>query len=275
MSAGRLQLPRRLARALGRSLALALLVVGCAAQAGKPRMSELPGGAQMIYLPAEASDHRYAPVVLLPYTGGSAQDLYRWKYRNFFKQHPRSDIVFILPPEEGDYDDYETGEDWAETVMEWEAEIGAILDEAAAALPLDRSRVVLAGHSMGGDMAWALMQRQPERYAGAVIMGSRCNWRQHGSPQKLAERAVRVAFSVGEKEREVRRSGAQLARGLLEKFGVLVRWDDMPGGHTPAPGHLFAEQLDFVLKKLPEAQPGAVDASSALEPHMPKQASGR
>jgi predicted esterase len=234
-------------------LALALLLAGGQAQAARPEVRELPGGAQLVYLPRENPEHRYAPIVLLPYTGGSAQDLYRWKYRNFFRQHRRSDVVFVLPPEEGDYDDYETGEDWAETVMEWEREIGAILDEAAAALPLDRSRVVLAGHSMGGDMAWALMQRQPERYAGAVIMGSRCNWRQQGSPQKLAERAVRVAFAVGEKEREVRRRGAQLARGLLEQFGVPVRWDDLPGGHVPAPGRLFSEQLDFVLGRLPVA----------------------
>jgi pimeloyl-ACP methyl ester carboxylesterase len=250
MSAGRRQRPLQ---TLAQLVALALLAAGGAAQAAKPRISELPGGAQVVYLPSEAADHRYAPVVLLPYTGGSAQDLYRWKYRDFFRQHSRSDIVLILPPEEGDYDDYETGEDWAETVMDWEEDLAEILDEAAARLPLDRSRVVLAGHSMGGDMAWALMQRQPDRYAGAVIMGSRCNWRQHGSPQKLAERAVRVAFSVGEKEREVRRRGAQLARGLLEKFGVLVRWDDMPGGHTPAPGRLFSEQLDFVLERLPVA----------------------
>lgn len=245
---------RRLLRVAAHGLALGLLTTGFAAQAGKPRIAELPSGAQVVYKPSDSPEHQYAPVVLLPYTGGSAQDLYRWKYSQYFSKHSRSDIVLILPPEEGDSDDYETGEDWAETVAEWEEELKEILDEASAKLPLDRSRIVLAGHSMGGDMAWALMQRQPELYAGAVIMGSRCNWRQHGSPQKLSDRAVRVAFSVGEKEREVRRRGAQRARGLLEKFGVLVRWDDMPGGHHPASGKLFSEQIDFVLNKLPPTQ---------------------
>lgn len=245
---------RRLLRVAARGLALGLLSTGVAAQAGKPRIAELPSGAQVVYEPSDSPGHQYAAVVLLPYTGGSAQDLYRWKYSGYFNKHSRSDIVLILPPEEGDFDDYETGEDWAETVSEWEEELKETLDEASAKLPLDRSRIVLAGHSMGGDMAWALMQRQPDRYAGAVIMGSRCNWRQFGSPRKLGERAVRVAFSVGQKEKEVRRKGAQLARGLLEKFGVLVRWDDMPGGHQPAPGQLFAEQIDFVLNKPPPTQ---------------------
>lgn len=243
---------RRLLRVVAGSLAAVLLLPGIAAHAGKPRMIELSSGAQVVYEPSDAPDHRYAPIVLLPYTGGSAQDLYRWKYRSFFNQHSRSDIVLILPPESGDADDYETGEDWAETVAEWEEELAETLDEAAEVVKLDRERVILAGHSMGGDMAWALMQRKPDRYAGAVIMGSRCNWRQRGSPEKLASRSVRVAFSVGEKEREIRRKGAQLARGVLEKVGVLVRWDDMPGGHIPAPNRLFSEQLDFVLNKLPE-----------------------
>jgi predicted esterase len=242
----------QLLRLLAGSLAAVLLLPGIAAHAGKPRVIELPSGAQLVYEPTDAPDHRYAPIVLLPYTGGSAQDLYRWKYRSFFNQHSRSDIVLILPPESGDADDYETGEDWAETVAEWEEDLAETLDEAAEVVKLDRERVILAGHSMGGDMAWALMQRKPDRYAGAVIMGSRCNWRQYGSPEKLASRSVRVAFSVGEKEREVRRKGAQLARGVLEKVGVLVRWDDMPGGHVPAPNKLFSDQLDFVLNKLPE-----------------------
>jgi pimeloyl-ACP methyl ester carboxylesterase len=243
---------KRVMRIAARGLALGLLSTGLAAHAGKPRMIELPSGAQVVYQPTEAPEHRYAPVVLLPYTGGSAQDLYRWKYSGYFSKHSRQDIVLILPPEEGDFDDYETGEDWAETVAEWEEELRETLDEASERLPLDRDRIVLAGHSMGGDMAWALMQRRPDRYAGAVIMGSRCNWREYGSPQKLSQRAVRVAFSVGQKEKEVRRKGAQLARGLLEKFGVLVRWDDTPGGHVPAPGKLFSEQIDFVLAKLPQ-----------------------
>lgn len=238
-------------RLLACGLALGLLAAASVVHAGKPRITELPGGAQVVYQTTQAPDHRYVPVVLLPYTGGSAQDLYRWHYSGHFNKHRRSDIVLILPPEEGDYDDYETAEDWAETVSEWEEDLAEILDETARQLPLDRERIVLAGHSMGGDMAWALMQRQPDRYAGAIIMGSRCNWRQFGSPEKLAERAVRVAFSVGEKEREVRRRGAQLARGLLEKFGVPVRWDDVPGGHHPAPGRLFEQQIDFVLNRLP------------------------
>lgn len=217
------------------------------AQAATPRIVELSGGAEMVYQPVAAAGHLYTPVILLPYTGGTAQDLYNWKYRSYFNNHPKSDVVLILPPEEGDDDDYETGEDWAETVREWEEDLAQILDEANAQLPLDRDKVVLAGHSMGGDMAWALMQRKPDRYTGAVIMGSRCNWREQGSPKKLAERAVRVVFSIGDKELKVRRQGAEMARGLLEKFGVNVRWDEPSGGHVPAPGKLFFDQIDYVL----------------------------
>lgn len=234
-------------RHLARAAVIGLFGAASAAQAAKPQIVELPSGAEVVYQPVAAAGHLYTPVVLLPYTGGSAQDLYRWKYRSYFNTHPKSDVVLILPPDEGDYDDYETGEDWAETVSEWEEEVEEILNEANAQLPLDRDKVVLAGHSMGGDMAWALMQRKPDRYTGAVIMGSRCNWREQGSPKKLAERAVRVVFSIGAKEQQVRRKGAELARGLLEKFGVNVRWDETPGGHVPAPGKLFFDQIDYVL----------------------------
>jgi predicted esterase len=233
------------------AVAAALLCAALPARADRPQQVELPSGAQMVYQPAAAPAQRYTPVVLLPYTGGSAQDLYRWKYRDYFNRHGKPGVSFILPQKAGDFSDYKTGSAWARTVGNWEAELQSVLNEAAAQLPLDRDRVVLAGFSMGGDMAWALMQRQPERYAGAVIMGSRCTWRESGSPEKLADSAVRVAFSVGDKEREARRRGAQLARSLLEKFGVLVRWDNVPGSHLPAPGKLFAEQVDFVLQKLP------------------------
>ena len=231
--------------------AIGLLGAAHAAHAAKPSTLELPSGAQVVYQPVKDKNHVYKPVVLLPYTGGSAQDLYRWKYRSYFNSHPKSDLLLILPPEEGDYDDYETGEDWAETVAEWEGELEEMLDETAERFALDQKSIVLAGHSMGGDMAWALMQRKPDRYTGAVIMGSRCNWRESGSPKKLAKRAARVVFSVGTKEMSVRRKGAELARGLLEKFGVRVRWDETPGGHVPAPGKLFFEQIDFVLNPPP------------------------
>lgn len=237
---------------LSHAMGLALMLAGLSAQAAKPVTVELPSDALLVYQPSDNPEQRYHPVVLLPYTGGSGQDLYRWKYRNYFSKHGKSDIAFILPPTEGDADDYATGEDWAETVQDWEEELQVVLNEASARLRMDRERVVLAGHSMGGDMAWALMQRKPDRYAGAVIMGSRCNWRQRNAPEKLAERMTRVAFSVGEREREVRRKGAQLARGLLEKAGVNVLWDDVPGsGHHPAHVDLFARQLDFVLDRMP------------------------
>jgi predicted peptidase len=51
----------------------------------------------------------------------------------------------------------------------WETgELLAVLDEAEETMPVDRSRVVLTGLSMGGYGCWALVMTAPERFAAVV-----------------------------------------------------------------------------------------------------------
>jgi pimeloyl-ACP methyl ester carboxylesterase len=119
----------------------------------------------------------------------------------------------------------------------------------AAELGLDTTRVVLAGHSLGGDLAWAIALRNPTRIHGAVVMGSRASYRATAADHRvLAERGVRFAFLMGTEEGAGRRSGARRAADLLGQLGVASRWDDVPGGgHVQAPLPMLAQALGFVL----------------------------
>ena len=136
------------------------------------------------------STRSYPVVVMLPASNGTADAMLR-------EYSPPGDVVVVLSAGLGTTDDYRTNEIWARTIERYERQLRADLDLLAVS-HVDTSRVVLAGFSMGGDLAWALAVRNAARVKGAVVMGSRMSYRgPPGAPRDLRERGIRIAVVMG------------------------------------------------------------------------------
>lgn len=187
-----------------------------------------------------------ALLVLLPYTDGSAQDLLRLWYAESLPDHVLARGYLLLIPElRGARTDYRGRGAWQATLERYQQALDADIDEAVRDYGADASRVVLAGHSMGGDLAWALPLREPERYAGAVIMGSQASYRDSAALARLAERGVRLFLYTG--DADPRRKSMRSAIALLDEAGVAHRETSAPGRHVPAPASLFLQGIDYAF----------------------------
>ena len=100
---------------------------------------------------------------------------------------------------------------------------------------------------MGGDLSWALSQRNPERFRGAIVMGSRASYRADAKTAALAP-SRRYFFTMGELEDPERITAAKHAVTFLERSKLAHRHVVVPqGGHESAPLPTFLEALEFVL----------------------------
>ncbi|MEK7667479.1 MAG: hypothetical protein AAB409_02405 [Gemmatimonadota bacterium] len=225
--------------------------------------------------PGYDSTRSYPAVVLLPFTGGGAPRLLsayaaqaglRSRARDSAEQQLAALLGYMYPQGAGREafavmlsggwgreEDYATADAWSATIVRYEDEILADLSVFAARHSLDTTRIVLAGYSMGGDLAWALSLRNPRRFRGAIVMGSRASYRTAASRMTvLAAREARYFFTVGDHEEPVRLEGARAAAGLLERHGVAHRLRVIPEtGHDPAPLEEFEQALRFVLWNSP------------------------
>ena len=185
-------------------------------------------------------------VVFLPYTTGTASEL----IANYLGDTPDG-FASILLAGRGSAHDYSTGPNWAATIARYERQLFADLARFAAR-GLDTTRVVLAGFSLGGDLAWALALRNPSRITGAVVMGSRASYRARAADhQALAANGRRFFLSLGAGEQPARTAGAQAAAALLAQLGVEHRMIESGAGHAPAAAPAFSEGLRFVLGSRP------------------------
>lgn len=94
-----------------------------------------------------------------------------------------------------------------------------LVDALAARWPIDTSRVLLVGHSMGAGQAASAAARAPERFAAVALLGGGGGI---GKGQGLAGRP----FFVGAGERDFGRSGALSLHKALGKAGADVRWHE-------------------------------------------------
>lgn len=234
----------------------------------RPDVAIRPG---TLVLPRAADRSRPLPVVVfLPATFGTARMLLqeyvgsdalpgdevaradafdRWAAEALPQAAGGPGFAAVLVAGTGSPYDYASGPNWSATIQRYERQVFADLRRFAAAHPLDTTRVVLAGFSLGGDLAWALALRNPDRFAGAVVMGSRASYRSRGADhQALAAGRRRFVLSLGADEDPARVAGAQAAARLLAQLGVEHRLLEAGAGHAAAPAAAFAEALRFVLR---------------------------
>lgn len=197
-----------------------------------------------IVLPEDYSaDSVFPVVVFLPYTNGDSEE----QARAFgFRPGEHTGSVIVLPPGRFSTDDYLP--DFLRFVDWYEERLLADLEELEQSHSIDTARIVLAGYSLGGDLAWALSVRNPRLFAGAVVGGSRSSYPAGGGVlQQLAGNAFRGAFLIGERDSPQRFDGLNLARARLEDAGAEVLYREYPGGHVNPPVELAQEALIFSL----------------------------
>lgn len=200
----------------------------------------------VVHLP-DASGPRPA-LILLPFTGGDAQRLHDWRYAETLPALARElGLIVVVPQGRGRGDDYATGEAWNRTLQGYSQRLAADADEIVRAHGADPKRIVLAGYSMGGDLAWALPQRDPERYAGAVVMGSRASFRAKGALERLSARGFHYFMFMGEHEEAARKQGMDGARVALVKANISFENAAATEGHIPAPPEVFDRAVRYAL----------------------------
>lgn len=217
---------------------------------------DLGSDSQAIVLSASGKPSRLPALVMLPYTEGTSLAIYS-RYSTAIKRFAKNTpLVVVLPPgsnDRGDYDDYE---DFAELIVEWDVKVRAAVRELAAGGWIDPSRVVLGGHSMGGDLSWALALRRPADYHGALVMGSRCSYRPKTAFGKHPTPSFFLAMGVSDSDS--RRRGMHSAVRFLAYRGKHFLYRQYKGGHVSAPDSMFLSGLSFLMNTpRPAAKPPA------------------
>jgi pimeloyl-ACP methyl ester carboxylesterase len=204
-----------------------------------------PQEETLIFLPPDYRDGvRYPVIIFLPCTGGSA-------LRTFKAYTPVMELfsfIAILPYGTGSEEDH-TGEGFAACIARYEPRIEEALASARSAYGIDEERIIVAGYSLGGDLSWALSMRHPQRYRGAIMMGTRCGYPASTETlETLRRRDFRAFFVTGDDELPARLKGIRAANELLTSKRIRTVYVERPGGHDPATIQEFKQALDFILK---------------------------
>jgi pimeloyl-ACP methyl ester carboxylesterase len=210
----------------------------------------------------------YPVVVMLPFTGGDAEYMYNaYAYEagsgsatlqekltailNVFNanrpESPRKFAV-MLPKGTGSRKDH-SWRGFEMCFLRYEERVLKDLQKFSQLYNLDTSRIYLSGVSLGGDLSWALSLRNPEKFAGAVVMGSRCSYPPpRGTLQQMFDKNYAFFMTMGMKEANDRLTGMRYSRKQLDSMQVLNIYKEMPDlYHNKAPLWLFLEGVDYLL----------------------------
>lgn len=149
---------------------------------------ELEGGGEMRYaisVPAgyDASSEELRPVILALHPGGRSEYYGSWFMQSIVEPALRDWEGVIVAPDVPD-------ESWATEVSE--RAVMALLEDVVAEHPIDRSRVLVTGFSMGGRGTWYLATRHADFFTGAVVMATGPG---RGSLESLAEMPLYIIHS--------------------------------------------------------------------------------
>ncbi len=100
-------------------------------------------------------------------------------------------------------------------------DLPALIEALTERYRVDRSRVLLIGHSMGAMQAVSQASAKPQAFAAVAALGG------GGSPRK-SDALAKVPFFVAAGERDFGRGGAQSLATQLEQFGVDASYREYP-----------------------------------------------
>lgn len=166
---------------------------------------------------------------------------------------PQGPLAFQAGPGMVGYGWFPLSEGRPPDPAEIEASLGLVrdfLDAAHERYPIDRNRLVLAGFSQGGFMAYQLALRQPARYAGLMALSS---W----LPKELAQTIERTPEHAelptlvihGSSDPMIAIDRAYDSRDALLALGVPLVFREYEMGHEIKPDAL-REMLGWLEEKV-------------------------
>ena len=204
----------------------------------------LTGGAVALLPDNYDARKTYPVVVLFPFTGGRASTLYNEAFAFSFRGKQEVPYIVVILPDLVRATDYATGAAWSALIALFDATVqslGASLREQQ----LQMSKLILAGYSVGGDLSWALLLRNPSLVGGAIIMASRSTYRGSAKDLKtLADDKAKVAFVCGTADERL--GPLRDAANLLQKNQIANRVETVDGAdHVSVVSHpSFSETLN-------------------------------
>ena len=258
-----------------RSTLFLIFVLTCntVAQTGTTKSPVVTEDGTIVVFPdGYRADGKYPVVYLLPYTGGTAAGLLSmwagWqkepvetKFQKLLKilypaddERQRKGFIAVLPPEKGHLDGDGSWDGFQITIDRWEKKIKGDLATFIPTYGIDPKKVVVAGFSLGGDLSWALPIRNPDLFAGAVVMGSHCSygwdldWRRDQGIAKLGKNGFRFVLTMGENEDGFRVEGFNEGKARLEESDIAFIYKAVPNkAHHAATPDILKESLDYIL----------------------------
>lgn len=193
----------------------------------QPRPAYLDEPAKLEIIGNITDGEKYPLVIFLPFTTGSAS-----KYFSHVGPYVGLENYFAVVPqgtaETGDYlPDFYSYIGW------FEKRVMTDLIEILNKYPIDKSKIYISGFSLGGDLSWALLIRQKELLAGALILGSRCSYVPTQKDLKyLKDHKKKIVLLIGDEDTPERVKGMLAASKLSEKNGLLYWHWKFRGDHT-------------------------------------------
>lgn len=213
------------------------------------RSSErFPKGHSVIFLPADYDPDKRYPVLVDP---GGLYSLfgYPWPSRPVslksfdpeaarklpldptFK--PERSLIILIPMDFDEGWDIRTWEGFSALIEACEVRVLADLEKIEKWYGVDSSRIGMCGSSASADLSWAVTNRHPEVFRGAVVHGSRCSYIDKAKIRDLARTDSRYYLTIAANDKPVRVNGMEHAKRLLDEAGVEnVYIKTEKGGHS-------------------------------------------
>lgn len=164
---------------------------------------------------------------------------------------PQGPVEFSIPPGIPGYGWFRLGPDGQsdpDEVARAPEHVRQFLDAAAERYPIDRRKTVLMGFSQGGVLAYDLALRDPERFAGLVVLSA---WLPgpiaEGIPASPAHANLPALVIHGTQDDLMPVARGQESRDLLLKLGIPLTYREFDMGHEVHP-----ESLKLLVEWLEE-----------------------
>lgn len=207
-----------------------------------------PREHSLIFLPADYDPNRRYPVLVdlqglvtafgYPFTGRpvslGSYDAEAVKTIRFDAETGSQRSLIILIPMNFDKgQDFSTWEGFSSLIETCEQRVLSDLEKIEQWYSVDTSRVGLCGFSIGADLSWALSNRYPEVFCGAVVHGSRCGYIDKARIRELTRNDSRLYLTIAGDDLPARVNGMENAKRLLDEAGVEnVYVKKETGGHN-------------------------------------------
>jgi predicted esterase len=137
---------------------------------------------------------------------------------------------------------------FANAIARFDAQIKKDLAILEKNYSIDKSRLYLTGFSLGGDLSWAISQKNPGMFKGAVVAGTRCGYRTNNGFIIQKKNDFKIYIGNGQLESPVIALGIEQVKTELINFGIQHMYYEIPGGgHKMLPEEKFLEALRFIM----------------------------